>query len=1016
VAGLVLSFLGPPLIRVDGVSIELRLRRPMALLAYLAVTAQRHSRDELAELLYPGGSRGGSRSGLRRALSTLQVAIGQGWLAADRNGVCLAPGPDRQMDVHVFRSLVAKAKTLDKAGDAARAAGKLAEAVRLYRGEFLAGFFLDDASAFEDWQLGEAESLRKEQAAALMRLAEMHEAAAEYAEAATYGRQLLGLDPLEESVHRILMRVHARAGSRSEALRQYDRCRRVLERELGQAPDEETERIREAIVSGKIGAAPPRPVSTGLPASPARTLGAPPDSLPMQPTPFMGRETELEAVVDALRQAETRLVTLTGPGGCGKTRLGLEAAAELRDCFDQGVYFVDLAPVHDPAHVLLAVAAALRISQGSSGRRPLPDVLNDFIRDKRMLLVLDNFEHLLAAAPDVAGILAACPHVKVLATSREALRLRAEHEIPVPPLRLPVPGDPAGRLRDAEAVRFFERRAAAVRPDFRITDGNVAAVAGICIRLDGLPLALELAAARLKALTPESLLVHLDARHALAIEGARDLPARQRTLRAEIDWSHDLLQESDRRLFRRLSVFASGFSFEAAEAVCGFDTDESPIDVLGGLVSLVEKNLLERRDDGEGLRYSMLQTVREYALEHLETSGESLLAHQGFAHYFGALVEDTEPGLYGADQAAWLARLDADYSNIIATLEWLRRHGVREQGIRMSGVLGWFWVRRARLTEGQYWLKAFHDAAAPDDPPGPRAPLTYYLGWMGTWIYRTKSEYLAARGYLQESFELSCAAGAAKWFALSLSAMGYEHPALSQEQRWALLEESVETARKAGDQRTLAYCLIVAYSIPDRSVEKPDSFKKAAIEEALELARKCGDPFMLAEVTKAMGNVLHQLGDHAAAVTWMRESARLARESDNLWTLLDALRLLGLECLCVGNTEEAKERLREGLRMAVDLSAGKTQHELLHVMSDVAAREGRGRRAMRLRAAATLIWEPDARWPRDSMPMIDLPAEAATAEWEAARSMTPEAAVAYALADAGDEEERQKQFYPFART
>jgi hypothetical protein len=503
------------------------------------------------------------------------------------------------------------------------------------------------------------------------------------------------------------MRLHALAGQRAAAVRQYGACRKALLKELGQEPEEETEKLREAIMAGRLAAIPQeegpradarqrrqvpaasrkgedadhvvvmatdgdepgcstfpsiqaavlgalaklkspaamsdrvalhadcRPDGKGTPVvvlakrartilgaaqpgqallsdcaaalvsgsapanasarslgahrlkdlgppvalfqlvhpdlreefPPLRTLETLPNNLPSQPTPFIGRDGEMASIARALLSDEVRLLTLTGPGGTGKTRLALQAAADMADRFPHGAFFIDLSTLRDPGQVIMTIAATLGV-QEIAGERPVLDVLGGYLNARNVLLVLDNFEHLLDAAPEVAAILRACPLVKVLVTSRESLRLRGEQELPVPPLMLPPRNEPAATLGDYEAVRFFVDRASEALPGFSITEQNAAVVAGICVRLDGLPLALELAAARLKALSPAAMLDRLESRHALRMVGPRDLPARQQTLLQEIDWSYELLSDSDKRLFRRLSVFAGGCTLKTAEAVC----------------------------------------------------------------------------------------------------------------------------------------------------------------------------------------------------------------------------------------------------------------------------------------------------------------------------------------------------------------------------------------------------------------------------------------------------------------
>ncbi|HEV2583682.1 MAG TPA: AAA family ATPase, partial [Ktedonobacteraceae bacterium] len=399
-------------------------------------------------------------------------------------------------------------------------------------------------------------------------------------------------------------------------------------------------------------------VMVGLPADfpPPKTLDSHPNNLPIQPTSLIGREKEVATVQHLLRREDVRMLTLTGPGGTGKTRLGLQVAAEASERFVDGVFFVNLAPISDPALVVPTIAQTLELKE--TGEQPLLDLLKTSLREKQLLLLLDNFEQVVSAASQVADLLAACPKLKIVVTSRMVLYVRAEHEFAVPPLALP---DPT-RLPDLvalsqyDAIALFIQRAQAVKADFQVTNANAPAVAEICARLDGLPLAIELAAARSKLFSPQALLPRLDSRLKLLVGGARDLPMRQQTLRGTIAWSYDLLEEAEKILFRRLSVFVGGCTLEAAEAVCNSNGDLE-IDVLDTIVRLVDKSLLrqEAEIDGEP-RLLMLETIREYGLEALAVNGETEDTRYAHAQYYMALAEEAEQGLDGPKQVMWLER------------------------------------------------------------------------------------------------------------------------------------------------------------------------------------------------------------------------------------------------------------------------------------------------------------------------------------------------------------------------
>src|SRR5215218_6842394 len=411
-------------------------------------------------------------------------------------------------------------------------------------------------------------------------------------------------------------------------------------------------------------------VSPDLPSEfpPLRTLEAYRNNLPLQPTPLVGREKEVSEVCHLLGGDETRLLTLTGPGGIGKTRVALQAAADLLEDFPEGTFFAPLATLTEAELLLPAVVETLEVME--TAERPLDESLKDYLSERRLLLVLDNFEQVLGAAPTVTELLSAAPGLKVLATSRAPLGLYGEHEFPVPPLSMPdlKRPPPLERLTQYEAVGLFLERARALKPDFSITNESAPAVAEICVRLDGLPLAIELAAARIRMLPPKALLARLDNRLKLLTGGARDLPVRQRTLRGTIEWSYDLLEESEKSLFARLSVFSGGRTLGAIEAVCDKEGD-LPVDTFDGVSSLLEKSLL-RQEEGAGgePRFVMLETIHEFARGKLQDSGEAEEIKRAHAEYFLVLAEEANQGLKGVNQLEWLERLEAEHDNMRAAL------------------------------------------------------------------------------------------------------------------------------------------------------------------------------------------------------------------------------------------------------------------------------------------------------------------------------------------------------------
>ncbi len=534
----------------------------------------------------------------------------------------------------------------------------------------------------------------------------------------------------------------------------------------------------------------------GLPQNfpPPRTLETP-TNLPVQLTDFIGRKREVDEVAGLLRQS--RLLTLTGPGGTGKTRLALQVASRLRGDFEGGVFFADLSTLTDPALIPTTIASALGVREQPD--RPVLASLQAHLRDLRLLLVLDNFEQLQAGAPLIAELLEAAPRLVVLVTSREMLHIRGEHEYPVPPLGLPDAASLSNleTLTQYDAVALFIRRAQTARPDFQIDNRSAPAVAGICSRLDGLPLAIELAAARVKHLDPEAILRRLEGSLSLLTSTARDLSERQRTLRGAIDWSHDLLDPTERRLFRRLGVFVGGCSLERAETVCDPD-GRLGIDMLDGLSSLIDKSLLRRLDDDESeLRVGMLETVREYALEQLTASPDWDPVRQAHEELFSNLALAAADEIMGANQAAWAGRLQTERDNLRAALKRLADDGRTERALEMGAALWRFWQLRGNLAEGRATLE---ELLARPDATASTAARAHALAALGGLAYWQADMAGAERAYveglaIQRTLDDPAGLGEALYNLGFVRAIALKHG-----EARALYQEALEIGRSNDDQ------------------------------------------------------------------------------------------------------------------------------------------------------------------------------------------------------------------------
>ena len=686
---------------------------------------------------------------------------------------------------------------------------------------------------------------------------------------------------------------------------------------------------------------------------PLRTLDRHPNNLPIQATPFVGREQEVAAVRKQLLRPEVRVLTLTGPGGTGKTRLSLQVAADLIDHFEDGVFFVPLAPTNDPTMVVAMIAQALGLQEAEG--RPLLDILKDYLRDKHPLLVLDNFEQVLDAAPLVTDLLQAAPGLKVLVTSRAVLHLYGGHDFPVPPLALPdrerLP--PLDRMTQYEAVRLFVERARAVRPDFAVTNDNAPAVAEICHRLDGLPLAIELAAARIRLLPPEAMLARMERRLPLLTSGARDLPARQQTLRGAIAWGYDLLDEDEQVLFRRLAVFAGGCTLEAAEAVCGApdsDREDAPparsydVDVLDLVASLVDKSLL-RQEEAEGgePRFSMLGTIREFALERLEESGEAAALRDHHAEHYLELVVEAELKIRGPEQATWLGRLDRERDNLRAALAWFRERGEAEAAQQMASGLWWLWYLRSLFSEGRGWLE---EALAMGDPAS-RTPARAWATFSAGTLAYFQSDFQTAGARIEESEAMFEELGDRGGLAFSRIFRGQvAYSRADPNGARALHEAGLATAREADDPWSCGLALFFLANAAFSAGELPRA--RTLAEDSLAAFRQTGDPTGSSLPLAILGRLALQEGDYATARAQLAESLTMRRASGDKWGLANILNGVGDVARSEGDLDGARVAYEESLELFQETASRANIPSVLHNLALVAHGRGESTRATEL--------------------------------------------------------------------
>jgi predicted ATPase/DNA-binding SARP family transcriptional activator len=909
-ARLELFLLGMPRLRRDGVLLKLNTRKMMALVAYVAVSAleargRRLRRASLVALLWPDLEPSRARAAFRRDLSLLRKALRGEWLEADRESVGTDPEADFWLDVDQFNRLLRACGTHGHPPEEVcpRCLAVLEEAAALYQGDFLQGFGLRDCVEFDDWQFFQAEGLRRQLASALERLARGHGVQGNHEAALPYARRWLALDPLHEPAHRQLMELYSSAAGRSAALRQYKECVRILDEELGLAPAEETTALYEQIRTMPPAEAAVAPGLAEPMALPIRRASRR-HNLPAQTTAFVGREKELVQIKQCL--AKHRLVTLTGSGGIGKTRMAIEAAREVVADYPQGVWLAELAPVADPHLVPQAVAAVwdVREEQG----RPLQVTLADYLREKTLLLVPDNCEHVIDASSQLVGyLLQRCPGLGILATSREALGVEGEFVVRVPSLSLP-PTGPASRatLQGSEAVRLFVSRAATALPGFELTDANAAAVVQVCRRLDGLALALELAAARVRALRVEQIAARLDDAFHLLTGGSRTALPRQQTLRATMDWSHALLSGAERACFRRLAVFAGGWTLEAAEGVCAGDGVE-PSDVLDLLAQLGNKSLVViDREPGQDARYRLLETIRQYAWEKLQEAGEEEASRTQHLATHCRLAQEVEPKLYGARQLEGLAQLDAEQSNIRTALEWGLENRL-EAGAQLAGAMFWYWHVRGLWADGYAWLQRAL-AVASGGSKALRALLLSRAAYLAQELRDTD------RGvrYCEESIALYRELGDQEGLAYALAGLGILvfFDQADRERGRALWQESLDLYQQAGNKwgsRHVLGVLGLAYAM-----EQPD-YSSACWQESLALARELGVPDGIAWALYGLGVHAFLRGDDERAMALFTEELPLSRAIRQPYLILESLFCMEMVALRQGEFEQAKALAREAL-------------------------------------------------------------------------------------------------------
>jgi len=909
--------------------------RQVALLAFLLLNANRAvSADAVIDAVWGEEPDGAPKrlqmavSRLRRALEPLDRPDGPR-IRTVGGGYLLSLAPD-ELDAELFAERVRDGRRALEHGDADRAAELLNQALALWRGPPLADVGFEE---FAQPEIRRLEELR------LVALETRIDADLELGRHAEVIGELEGLPAAEQTRERFagqLMTALYRSGRQSDALEVYQRVRATLDEQLGLEPGPALKALQNQILAQ----------DSSLDRHDAPSVAR--SNLPTPANPLVGRTQEMSRALELLTGREVRLLTLWGPGGSGKTRLALEVAAAMVGRYRDGVWIVPLAPIPDRSVMVAEVSRVLEVAPapGESPEQALVRALSA----RELLLVLDNFEHLTDASAVVADVLASAPHVGVLSTSREPLRIRGEQRMEVPPL-------PTG-----DAAELFLARANAVRPDLHVDEDDRAAIDRICERLDGLPLAVELAAARVAVFGPRQLEARLAERLALP-EGPRDLPERQRTLRATIAWSYQLLGSGERDLLARLSPFIGGIRIEAAESLWGSESVE-------GLVSLAEKSLLRRREDPDGeIRFWMLELVRAFALEQAAAAGIADETADQHARHFCAMAEQAAPNLHGPDAVGWLDRLESENANLRATLDWLTSERVSD-ALRMAGSLVWFWEPRGYRIEARHRLDQVLAAAPADDPERCRA-----LVAVGRLAERV-GDLEHAKPSLLEGLRIARRKGEHRQAALALGGLAWCEVRVGNDAGVTeYYEEAIATARAAGDDWVLAVVLN-GYSSCG-SVRGDPERAGPMVEEALSLFRRIGDAVGTAVTATTVAEIAIDAGDVDVADKLAHEALEQARAAGVRPAIAYALLDRSIISLLQDECEAADTDLRAAVRTNAPYDDAEMAGDVLLVAATIATMRREPIRAATLWGAARAVrgsaeqhgasarlrakWEPEAR-------------------------------------------------------
>lgn len=774
-----INILGRFTIERQSQRIQLSTRKTESLLAYLVLHPGHHGREKLAALLWGDSSDAEARNSLRNALAVLNKNLGHDLLLVDRQSISINPEYPYQVDALEFEMQAVNFL-------ATPTSGPYHVNIELYQSDLL-------SDLYDEWILPLRDHYRVLYIKTLLHIAQQMRSQSEYEKAIDHARKVIALDPINERAHQQIMFCHAARGNRNAALKQYEECQRILMEELGVKPAAETMALHEWIRQ-----TPPE----------TNPLEARITNLPISLTSFVGRKRELNEVKERIKA--TRLLTLTGPGGSGKTRLALQLGTDLIDSFKHGVWWVDLTALTDKSLVPYSIAKSLGAHEVAN--QSLLETLAHFLHSKHLLLILDNCEHLIESCAQIAHFLnERCSQLKILTTSREALRVVGERTWPVPTLSLPTTQKISviDLLLEYEGIRLFVDRAQMVNADFNLTEQNASFVTQICSHLDGIPLAVELAAARTKLLTPEQIAGRLNDRFQFLTNGSHTAPARHQTLQAVINWSHDLLNEKEQRLFRSLAVFAGSWGLEAAEAICSANGQLKKSEILDLLSNLVDKSLVIREGDQNGRsRFRMLETIRQYALETLARSGEAYEMQQHHLDYYRKLAESSNAhlGFFLPDQEmlTWLGVLIPEHDNLRAAIKFCETNPSQaEAGLKIAGSLHWYFLVHNHLSEGRDWITRLQ-ASKTAISPNVQAQACLTSGFLACW----QGDFATARPFLQTSLDLFDELHDGAGMTFSLHGLGFAANGLGEHAEGGQkFGRCLQTAREIDDKWLISIAL-----------------------------------------------------------------------------------------------------------------------------------------------------------------------------------------------------------------